>query len=254
MTAFIKKWWLTVVFALLSVALMFAAWALSWRINGNEIIVPSIGGTLSQFFRLFGESGFWKALGMTLARTLLSVLISFLLAALCTVLGLIYTPFKSFFAPIIAVFRTVPTVAVTLVIMLTFKTFTPVVVTLLVVFPMFYAQICAAVDGIDGGLLDMAKSYGVKKRAVLTKIIIPQIAPAIIMQLGTVISFGLKLMISAEILSYVNSGIGDMIKAANFATQIARLSALTLASVAVGLLIEGVFFIITKVSFRWRRI
>ena len=233
MTAFIKKRWLTVVFALLSVALMFAAWALSWRINGNEIIVPSIGGTLSQFFRLFGESGFWKALGMTLARTLLSVLISFLLAALCTVLGLIYTPFKSFFAPIIAVFRTVPTVAVTLVIMLTFKTFTPVVVTLLVVFP---------------------KSYGVKKRAVLTKIIIPQIAPAIIMQLGTVISFGLKLTISAEILSYVNSGIGDMIKAANFATQIARLSALTLASVAVGLLIEGVFFIITKVSFRWRRV
>lgn len=253
MTAFFRRHWLTAVFALLSVAVMFAAWALSWHVNGNEIIVPSPGSTLSQFFKLFGEGAFWKALGMTLVRTLLAVLISFLLAALCTVLGLVYAPFKAFFAPVIAVCRTVPTVAVTLVIMLTFKAFTPVVVTVLVVFPMFYSQISAAVDGIDGGLLDMAKVYNVKKSAVLTKIVIPQIAPAIIMQLGTVNSFGLKLTISAEILSYVSSGIGDMIKSANFATEIARLSALTLASVAVGLLIEGAFFIVTKVSFRWRR-
>lgn len=254
MTAFLKRHCLTVLFTVLSVAFMFAAWALSWHVKGNELIVPSISGTLSQFFKLFGESAFWKALGMTLARTLLAVVISFLLAALCIILGLVYAPFKAFFSPIIAVFRTVPTVAVTLVIMLTFKTVTPVVVTLLVVFPMFYAQISAAVDGVDKGLLEMAKVYGVKRRAVLSKIIVPHIAPAIIMQLGTVISFGLKLTISAEILSYVNSGIGDMMKSANFATEIARLSALTLAAVVVGLLIEALFFLINKISFKWKRV
>lgn len=253
MTAFLKKQWLTVVFALLSVAFMFAAWALSWRVNGNELIVPSLGSTLLQLFKLFGSGEFWELLGFTLARTLLAVLISFALAALCAALGLIYAPLKAFFAPIIAVCRTVPTVAVTLIIMLTFNAFTPVVVTVLVVFPMFYSQICAAVDGIDGGLLDMAKSYGVKRSAIITKIIIPQTAPEIVMQLGTVLSFALKITISAEILAYVYNGIGGMIKTANFATDIATVSALTLASVVVGLIIEAVFFAVTKVSFRWRR-
>lgn len=254
MTAFFKKHWLTAAFALLSVAFMFAAWALSWQVNGNELIVPSVGSTLSRFFKLFGSAEFWKSLGMTLARTLSAVAVSFALAVLCAVLGMIYAPFKAFFSPIIAVCRTVPTVAVTLIIMLTFKAFTPVVVTVLVVFPMFYSQICAAFDGIDGGLLDMAKSYNVKKSAVLKKIVIPQVAPEIVMQLGTVLSFALKITVSAEILAYVYDGLGGMIKSANFATDIAMVSALTLAAVIVGLLIETVFFAVNKFSFRWRRV
>ncbi|MDE5789439.1 MAG: ABC transporter permease subunit [Clostridia bacterium] len=253
MTAFLKRHGLTVFFALLSVAFMFAAWAVSWSVKPNELVIPSIGKTLLQFFKLFAEGAFWQSLGMTLARTLTAVVISFLIAAICIALGLIYAPFKNFFSPIIAVCRTVPTMAVTLVIMLTFKAFTPVVVTMLVVFPMFYAQISAAVEGVDKELLDMAKVYGVKKRAVFSKIILPQIAPAIVMQLGTVLSFALKLTISAEVLAYAGNGIGEMMKAANFATQIARLSALTLVSVVVGLLIEALFFLITKVSFRWKR-
>ncbi len=253
MTTFLKRHGMTVFFAVLSIGFMFAAWAVSWSIKPNELVIPSIGKTLSQFFKLFAEGAFWKALGMTLARTLMAVVISFLIAALCIVLGLIYVPFKNFFSPIIAVCRTVPTMAVTLVIMLTFKAMTPVVVTMLVVFPMFYAQISAAVDGVDKELLDMAKVYGVKKRAVFSKIIVPQIAPAIVMQLGTVLSFGLKLTISAEVLAYAGNGIGEMMKAANFATQIARLSALTLVSVVAGLLIEGLFFVITRISFKWKR-
>lgn len=253
MKAFLKRHKFTMAFAALSIAFMFAAWAVSWSIEGNEIIVPSIGKTLSQFFKLFAEGEFWKALGLTLTRTLAAVVISFVLAALCTALGLLYKPFKAFFSPIIAVCRTVPTMAVTLILMLVFKEITPVIVTLLVVFPMLYAQISAAVDGIDRGLLEMAKVYGLKKRAVLSGIIIPQIAPAIVMQLGTVLSFAVKLTISAEVLAYAGTGIGEMMKTANFATQIARLSALTLASVITGLLIEALFSVITKLSFKWKR-
>ena len=254
MTAFLKRHWLTALFVVLSIGFMFAAWGISWSVNNrNELIVPSIGRTLTQFFKLFAEAEFWKALGMTFARTVMAVGVSFVLAVLCTLLGLVYAPFKAFVSPVIAVCRTVPTMAVTLVIMLTFKTVTPVVVTTLVVFPMFYAQLTAAVDGVDRGLLEMAKAYGVKKRTVVAKIIIPQIAPVIVMQLGTVLSFALKLTISAEVLAYVGNGIGEMIKSANFATEIARLAALTLASVVVGLLIEALFFVITKYSFKWKR-
>lgn len=255
MTALLKRHWLTALFAVLSIGFMFAAWGVGWSVNGNELIVPSIGSTLSRFFGLFAEGEFWKSLGMTFLRTLAAVGLSFVLAALCTALGLIYAPFKAFFSPIIAVCRTVPTMAVTLIILLTFSNdITPVIVTMLVIFPMFYSQISAAVDGVDRGLLEMAKVYNLKKRAVVFKIIIPQIAPAIVMQLGTVLSFAFKLTISAEVLAYAYNGIGGMMKTANFATEIARLSALTLASVIIGLLIEALFFTITKISFKWKRV
>ncbi len=255
MTAFFKRHGLTIIFIVLSIAFMLAAWALSWSVKGNELVVPSISSTLSQFFKLFAEGEFWAALGMTLVRTLIAVVISFVFAAICIVLGLVFAPFKAFFSPIIAVCRTVPTMAVTLVIMLTFTgTVTPIIVTMLVVFPMFYSQISAAVDGVDRGLTDMAKVYNVKKRAVVSKIIIPQVAPAIVFQLGTVISFALKLTISAEVLAYAYNGIGGMMKTANFSAEIARIAALTLVSVAVGLLIEAMFFVITKLAFKWRRL
>ena len=85
MTAFLKRHGLSVAFAVLSIAFMFAAWAVSWSVKPNELVIPSIGNTLLQFFKLFAEGAFWQSLGMTLARTLTAVVISFLIAALCIV-------------------------------------------------------------------------------------------------------------------------------------------------------------------------
>ena len=251
---FLKKHGFTVLFAVLSVAFMFAAWAIGWGVKGNELVIPSIGSTLTSFFKLFAEGEFWASLGLTFLRTVIAVFVSFVAAAVCILLGFAFAPFKAFLNPIIAVCRTVPTMAVTLIIMLVFGAFTPIIVTTLVIFPMLYAQISTAVDGIDKGLLDMAKTYNVKKSTRFSKIILPQIAPSVVGQLGSDISFGLKLTISAEVLAYVNSGIGDMIKSANFATEIARMSALTLVAVVAGLLVEGVFYLINKFAFKWRRV
>ncbi|MDE7300894.1 MAG: ABC transporter permease subunit [Clostridia bacterium] len=254
MKEFLKKHGFTILFAALSVAFMFAAWAISWSVEGNELVVPSISSTLSNFFKLFAEEEFWASLGMTFLRTVIAVIISFVVAVLCILLGFAFAPFKAFLSPVIAVCRTVPTMAVTLIIMLVFGAFTPIIVTMLVIFPMLYAQISTAVDGVDKGLLDMAKTYNVKKSARITKIILPQVAPAVVGQLGSVISFGLKLTISAEVLAYVNRGIGDMIKNANFSIAIARMSALTLVAVVAGLLVEWVFYLINKFAFKWRRV
>lgn len=254
MKAFLKKQWLSVVFALLSVAFMAACWAVAWKIEGNELVVPSPSDTFRNFFKLFTEGYFWSSLGLTLARTLAAVAVSFVLALLCAALGVIYAPFKAFFAPVIAVCRVVPTMAVTLILILAFPSgITPVIVTSLVAFPMLYSVITAAIDGIDAGLLQMAKVYSLKRRVVFSKIVLPQIAPEILFQLGTVISFALKITISAEVLAFAYNGIGGMIKTANYWIEIARMSALTLVSVIVGLIIELVFYVINKLSFRWRR-
>ncbi|MGN0804533.1 MAG: ABC transporter permease [Candidatus Coproplasma sp.] len=254
MKSLIKKHWLSIVFAVLSIICMAVCWIIAWKAEGNELVVPSPVKSLQSFFALFAEKYFWSSLGLTLLRTLSAVAISFVLAMLCAVIGVAYAPFKAFFAPVIAVCRVVPTMAVTLILILAFPSdITPVIVTLLVIFPMLYATITASIEGLDKGLLDMAKTYSLSRKTTLSKIVLPQIAPEILFQLGTVISFALKITISAEVIAFAYHGIGGMIKTANYWIEIARMSALTLVSVIVGLIIELVFFIINKNTFKWRR-
>ena len=255
MKLFLKKHGFSIALATLAIICMVACWTVAWKIKGNELIVPAPIKTLQSFFALFAEGDFWSSLGLTLARTISAVAISFALALLCTVLGVIYSPFKSFFAPFIAVFRVVPTMAITLILYLAFPPdIIPIIVTSLVVFPMLYVNVTTAIDGIDKGLLDMAKTYSLSRKTQLTRIVLPKIAPEIIFQLGTVISFALKITISAEVLAISCRGIGDMISTANYWEEKATMAALTLVSVIVGLIIELVFYVINKNSFKWRRV
>ncbi len=252
MKCVLKKHGFSIALAILSVVFMIACWLLAWKIKGNELVIPSLGKTLSEFFKLFGEGYFWSSLGLTVARTITAVVISFILSLICVVMGVLWQPFKAFFMPVISVFRVVPTMAVTLVLLLAFRDMTPVIVTVLVVFPMLYSQLTTAIEGIDGGLIEMSKVYKLNKRTVFSKIVFPQIAPAIVFQMGTVISFALKLTISAEVIAYVYHGLGGMIKTANFEIEIARMAALTLMSVCVGIIIELCFYIVNKCTFKWR--
>lgn len=253
MKSFLKKHGFSIALALLSVACMIACWAIAWKAEGNELIVPSMQRTFNKLFKLFTESAFWSALAFTLLRTLLAVAVSFLLAVVCAVIGVAYAPFKAFFTPFIAVFRVVPTMAITLILILKFPSQTPIIVTTLVVSPMLYTQLNAAIGGIDGGLLTMARAYSLSRRTTLTKIVLPQIAPVIISQLGAVISFALKLTISAEVIAFEVHGLGDMIKTANFEIEIARMAALTLVSVIIGLMVELCFYVVDRYTFKWRR-
>lgn len=255
MSKLLKKHWLSIFLALLSVAALFAAWAIAYKVEDNEIVVPSISATFKEFFALFGKATFWQSVFHTILRAIIAVAISFVLAAAVAALGAVYPPAKAFFAPIVSVFRVVPTMAITLILVLSFpRRWVPIVVTFLVVFPMLYAEFNAAIAGVDRELLNMAKAYKIPKRTSLCKIILPAVAPQIVSQLGTVISFALKLTISAEILVNLAKrlGLGGMMQYANICIEIPQLAALTLVSVILGLLVEFVFFIVDRFTFKWR--
>lgn len=253
MAKLLKKHWLSILLSVLSIAALFAVWAIAYKVEDNEVVIPSVSAVFKEFFALFGEANFWQSVFYTVLRTVVAVAISFVLAAAVAAFGAVYPPVKAFFAPIVSVFRVVPTMAITLILVLSFpRRWVPVIVTFLVVFPMLYATFNAAIDGVDRGLLDMAYVYKIPKRISFCKIILPAVAPQIVAQLGTVLSFALKLTISAEILVNLAKGLGGMMQYADICIEISRLAALTLVSVILGLLVELVFFIVDKFTFKWR--
>lgn len=239
--------------AVVAVAVIFAVWQIAYACIKNDYILPGIGQTLSQFFALFGDGSFYVALGNTVARTLISFAASFVMAAAFAALSAVCAPFKATFACIISVVRTLPTMAITLMLLIwSSPRVAPAIVTALVLFPMLYSQFIAAIEVVDGNLLEMAKVYKISRRDKLLKIIAPAVAPEVISQVGAGLSLGLKVMVSAEVLSYTLNSFGGMMQQARLYSQMPLFAALTLMCILVGLLLELLSYLLRKLVGRWQ--
>lgn len=162
---------------------------------------------------------------------------------------------KTFFAfikPVAAFLRTLPTLAVVLIfLMWTNPVIAPVAVTVLILFPMIYAQITAAAEGVDEGLLEMARVYGLRKRERLFKIYLPLVSPNILAQTGANLSLGLKIMISSEVLANTYNSLGGLMQTAKLYAEMPRLAALTLVAVFIGLIIDVAMSQFERINYKW---
>ena len=64
---------------------------------------------------------------------------------------------------------------------------------------------------------------------------------------------GLKIIVSGEVLANTFQSLGGMMQEAKMFVQMPRLMALTLVTVLVGFLLEGVCLLLYKAAVRWRK-
>lgn len=247
---------LNILYSVLAVLAMWVIWIIAFHAVGNRLLVPSWSETFKEIWLCFKSADFWKALWGTLVRTLISFVVSFALAGICAAISCVAQPFRAAFRPVVAFVRILPTLAVILLILRwteNDKNIAPVIVTVLVLFPMIYAQITAAVDGIDGGLKDFIKVYGIKRNVALFKIYLPAVCPNVLAQTGANVSLGLKIMVSGEVLAFTLNGVGGLMQSANLAAMTARLAALTLIVVAAGIIIDLIFSQSVRITYKWSK-
>ncbi len=254
MAKYIKAHYKGFLLTILSLAFMWLVWLIAQKTVKNEYLLPTFGEILSEFFILFTKDEFYLALLTTLERVALSFIISFILACIFGVLSKLFSGFLTFFKPIISVVRTLPTMAIlALLLLYTSVSVAPVIVAITVLFPMMYAQILSAFGEIDQGVLSAVKVFNISKKDKVFKIYLPLIAPNICMNIGSNLSFGVKLIISAEVMAYTFNSLGGLMQGASSYMEVATLSALTLVAVLLGLLIELVFHLIFTKAFKWRK-
>ena len=233
---------------------MFVIWIIAYFSVKNDYLVPSFSDTLKSLGNLFSDGGFWISFLNTFGRTLLAFALSFLLAVLFAVPSVLSKAFYAFVKPVAAFMRTLPTLAVVLILLIwTNPVIAPVAVTVLILFPMIYAQIIAAAGGVDEGILEMARLYGLKKREKLFKIYMPLISPNILAQTGANVSLGLKIMISSEVLANTYNSLGGMMQTAKLYAEMPRLAALTAVAVAAGLVIDVALSQFERINYKWSK-
>ena len=98
-----------------AVAVVLVIWAVAAAIVGTEFILPNIPATFKALFELLGTAVFWLSLGGSVLRCLLSYAVSlglfFLLFFLCSA----FVPFRRIAEPILSALRTLPTLAISLI-------------------------------------------------------------------------------------------------------------------------------------------
>lgn len=241
-------------FSALAIVVLWAAWLIAYAAVGNDYVVPSFWDAMKSLGALFAEGFFWRSLGMTFLRAAEGWALAFVCAVLTASLAAVSGQVRAFLAPVVAVLRCIPTLAITLMLLLWAGAGTaPVIVTFLMLFPVSYAQLTAAYAAIDPKLFEMSQVYRLSRRERIFRIVVPQMLPSLFAQAGPNLSLALKVAVSAEVLAFTYVSVGGMMTEANSYLQIPRLFALTIAVLLLGGLLEFALGNLTRITDRWKK-
>ncbi len=244
---------LNLIIPLLSIICLIIVWSIASLAFDNERVLPSFFDTVKKFFSLFGYGEFYSAYFGTILRSLIAFLISFLLALFLVWLFQKHKMIKKFIAPIMAIIRVLPTIAVVLLLLLWTNNFiAPIIVTILVVLPTTFTSLSSAFDSVDKDAVKACEFFSVSKKDILINVQLPQIAPSLYSVIGAGLSLNLKLMVAAEVLAFTASSIGNYIYLSNLYDQTVTMMALVLSVVITGLVIELIFSYLSKKAGKWQ--
>ncbi len=235
-----------------TVVMIVIVYAIISKVVGVELISPSVGSTLKEFFAMFGKGEFYKAVGGTLWRAFIAYVLSFVLAFALAALTKLWKPLGRAVSPIVALIRVLPTMSLILLALIWFNSFqSTVLVAFCIVFPMLYTGFCDAIESVDKDLIEMSRVYAVDKRRLVTKLYIPQALPSVFTSIKSSIGLNLKLIISAEVLAQTADSMGLYMQLAKINLDTAVLLAWTIVAILLGGLFEGIVTLIQKKAVKW---
>ena len=238
---------LNITLPIATVGIIVALCAAAASAVDSEYILPTVSDTLKGAVELLKDAKFYSAFFSTLLRSIVAFAVSYIFAFLAA-----YLSYKNGYArralmPFITIVRTLPTIAVVLLLVIwTNSKVAPVIVTMLVVFPTLFDNLYAALCGIDEDLNEMCKVFGVGKKDRVFKVVVPQVLPEFISAAGAGIALNLKLMVAAEVLSQTANSMGYLLNTAKIYFEISTMIALVLFTVITGLIIESLFKFFSK--------
>lgn len=254
MKDFIKAKKLNIIASVTAIVFMWLVWIIAYYAEGNELVIPSFWDTMKNLGGLLVSAKFYGALGYTMLTALSAFAISYLIAGLCAAAASLSKFAREFLRPIIGFLRTLPTLAIVLLLLVwTTPRTAPIIVTVLVLFPMIYAQLSAAIGGVGEDIKEMCRFYKIPPRDRLFKVYLPLAAPPVLSQTGANYSLGLKIMISAEVLASTRSSYGVLMQTARLYTDIPSLMALTIAAVIVGAILDIGLTQLSRLTDKWNK-
>lgn len=228
-----------VIQTLCALGVLLLGWLIAFFAVGNDLLVPAPWKSMEKLGELLQNSLFWQGFWLTVLRTAIAFAISFALAVIFAVIAYMVPSFAAFFAPIASAMRSLPVLAVLLILLSAMGTgVAPVAVAFMSLFPMLYTGVLAALSGIDRQIIEVTRVYCPSRAARIAKVYLPLASPYVLREAGGAVSFALKLVVSAEVVAQTRRGLGGMMQEAHVWGELPTLFALVVLTFILGLVVE----------------
>lgn len=223
----------------LSILVMILVWSLLALTLDQELFLPSPAATVQELLRLVSSAYFWPAVFATVSRGLIGFLISLLLGVVIGLLAGFSKPVFWLLQPWVTVIRSTPVMSVIILVIIWFQSdVVPVVVTLLMLFPIIYGNVVAGIRNVDPDLLEMARMYKVKPWRMVRELYLPSILPYLLAGASIAMGIAWKVIIAAEILSQPSLAIGSRLMIAKIDFATAQVFAWTVVVIIISFILE----------------
>lgn len=178
----------------------------------NSLLFPRVSEIFLSLKNLVASGDFTLILWNTLSRFFISIVFSLILAIIFSVASYRYEVISFLLFPFIIFLRAVPTIAIIIVVLIWSSVEkVPIVVGVLILFPILYESILGGIKNVDKNLLKMSKVFKVPTKRVVRDIYIPSIYYSISSNIPSYIGLTFKVIIAGEVLSQESLSIGGEI-------------------------------------------
>lgn len=244
----------SVLISLGAILFWLALWALLSRAVGQELLLPSPLQVLRRLLCLAQTADFWRMTARSILRVLCGLVSALLLGTLLAVLSHRSRLAGALLSPLMTLVKSTPVASfIVLALIWLGRGLVPVFITGLIVLPVVWANLTAALKQIDPQLKELAQVYALPRGRVLRRITIPSVLPAFRASLCSALGLGWKAGIAAEVLTVPRDSIGRMIYESKLYLETTELFAWTVTVVLLSLLIERLLLRLVSQSGRGRR-
>lgn len=246
-----KKILYNVVYAVIAIAVIAGAWAISAAAFGSEFILPSIGATLRAFEEVFKNSAFYVGLLGTLLRSMIGYAIALALFFVTFYLATCFDGLRRVLMLIVSVLRTLPAVAVTLILLIAVGgSNAPIVLGVIVIYPIIFSSATSAIVSVPSELKEICRLCGASRTRTFVTVYLPRLAAGLPENLATAFSYNVKAVVGAEILAQAAYSLGMLMKTAQISLEPALLMAFVIAAVVISVALELVIRYGLKLALR----
>ncbi len=226
-------------FSIFIIVVILIIWEITALGVDKEILIPTPKATFVSLFKIIQSKNFLIIVFSTLKRTFISFFISLFLALIFGTLSGLFKNLFHIIEPIIAIIRSTPTMAIIILALIWLGgERAPVLIGFIVVFPILYSSVYRGIVQTDEKLIQMAKSYDVKRGIILKDIYIPSIKSYLLAGINAALGLCFKVMISAEVLGQPKYAMGTSLYMQKINLDMAGVFAWSIILIVIAVLFE----------------
>ena len=217
-------------------------WQILHGVVGREIYIPSPRNVFTTLLELVFLPHFWKSVGASIYRVLAGLFLSIFAGSFLGILAGLNKHIYDLIYPLVLVIKSTPVLSFIIIALIWFSSSSvPIFIGFLMCFPVIWTNVTTSMHQVDKNLLEMAKSYGVRKWGVYKNIYFPSIFPYFLAGCITCLGLSWKVTVAAEVLSHPRNSIGSNLYSAKVYLDSRELFAWTLVVILLSLFFERVF-------------